>query len=178
MKAARHLDRADRYFDAGQYDQAEIEYKNVLRNDPQIAPAWSRLGIIYFEEGRLREAAQILSRARQLDATNLEVRMKLGSIYLAAGKLKEARDEALFMLDNNPRDELAPILLAESAATNELAETRQQLQKMSQQGETASLAIALGILSMHERDFKAAETDFRRALALNPKSSAACSALG
>ncbi|HZI33432.1 MAG TPA: tetratricopeptide repeat protein, partial [Candidatus Binatia bacterium] len=75
MKAALHLDRADRYFDAGQYDQAEIEYKNVLRNDPQIAPAWSRLGIIYFEEGRLREAAQILSRARQLDATNLEVRM-------------------------------------------------------------------------------------------------------
>src|ERR1019366_1951310 len=86
MKAAYHQQRADRYYDAGQFDQAEIEYKNVLRNSPQNAQAWSRLGLIYFEEGRAGEAAQILMRARQFATNNLQVRLKLGPFYLNAGK--------------------------------------------------------------------------------------------
>lgn len=32
-KKARHLERANRYFDSGQYDKAEIEYINVLQLD-------------------------------------------------------------------------------------------------------------------------------------------------
>src|ERR1035438_2220694 len=82
MKAAYHQQRADRYYDAGQFDQAEIEYKNVLRNAPQNAQAWSRLGVIYFDQGRLGEAGQILGRAQQLATNNLEVRLKLGTIFV------------------------------------------------------------------------------------------------
>src|SRR5208282_6332504 len=144
MKASYHLRRANSYFNSGQYDHAAIEYKSVLRNNQQNAQAWSRLGVIYFEQGRLGEAAQILERAQQLAATNLEVRLKLGTIYLGAGKLKEARDEAGYILDKNLRDAQAPILLAEATATNQIAETRLRLQKMSQTGETAPLEVALG----------------------------------
>ena len=56
-KKIYHLSRANKYFDAGQYDQAEIEYINVLRNDQENADAYGRLGIIYFEEGRYQSAA-------------------------------------------------------------------------------------------------------------------------
>jgi len=178
VKESYHLKRADRYFNSGQYDQAEIEYKNVLRNAPQNAQAWSRLGVIYFDQGRLLEAAQILGRARQLATNNLEVRLKLGAIYLGAGKLKEARDEASFVLDKNPRDDQAPILLAEAAATNELTETRLRLQKMSQTGETAPLAVALGALSFRQGDLKTAEADLKHAVTLDPKFSDAYAALG
>src|ERR1700690_3040513 len=94
VKESYQLKRADRYFNSSQYDQAEIEYKNVLRNAPQNAQAWTRLGFIYFNQGRLLEAAQILGRAQQLATNNFEVRLKLGAIYLGVGKLKEARDEA------------------------------------------------------------------------------------
>src|ERR1019366_6350220 len=82
MKAVYHQQRADRYYDAGQFDQAEIEYKNVLRHDPQNARAWTRLGLIYFDEGRGGEAAQILNRASQLDTNNLQLRLDLGTLYL------------------------------------------------------------------------------------------------
>jgi tetratricopeptide (TPR) repeat protein len=151
----------------------------VLRNAPQNAQAWSRLGVIYFDQGRLLEAAQILGRARQLATNNLEVRLKLGAIYLGAGKLKEARDEASFVLDKNPRDDQAPILLAEAAATtNEITKTRLRLQKMSQTGETAPLAVALGALSFRQGDLKTAEADLKHAVTLDPKFSDAYAALG
>ncbi len=178
VKASYHLRRANSYFEAGQYDQAAIEYKNVLKNSQQNAQAWSRLGIIYFDEGRLGEASQILMRAQQLDTNNLEPRLKLGTIYLGAGKLKEAGDEAGFVLGKSPEDVQAPVLLAEAATTNQIAEIRQRLQKMSQAGETAPLAVALGILSFRQGDLKSAEASFKRAVTLDPKFSDAYSALG
>ena len=156
MKASYHLRRANSYFDSGQYDQAAIEYKNVLRNNQQNAQAWSRLGVIYYDQGRLGEAAQILVRAQQLSTNDLEVRLKLGTIYLGAGNLKEARNEAGFVLDKNPKDAQAPILLAEAAATNQIAETRQRLQKLSQAGQTAPLEVALGALAFRQGDLQAA----------------------
>jgi len=179
LKASYHQKRADRYYDAGQFEQAEIEYKNVLRNAPQNAMAWSRLGIIYFDQGRLGEAAQILGRAQQLATTNLEVRLKLGTIYLGAGRSKEARDEAGFVLDKSPRDAQAPILLAEAATTtSDINEIRPRLQKMLQAGETAPLEVALGTLSFRQRDLKTAEACFKGAVRLDPKFSDAYSALG
>jgi tetratricopeptide (TPR) repeat protein len=179
LKAAYHEKRADRYYAAGEFDQAEIEYKNVLRNAPQNAMAWSHLGLIYFEEGRLREAGQLLSRAAQLDTNNLQVRLKLGTIYLGTGKFKEARDEASFVLGKDSRNAEAPILLAGAAdSTNEINETRLRLQTMSQTVKTAPLEIALGTLSFRQHDFKNAEACVQEAVRLDPKSSDAYSALG
>jgi tetratricopeptide (TPR) repeat protein len=177
MKASYHLRRANNYFDAGQFDKAVIEYENVLRNNQQDAQAWSRLGIIFFEEGRLGDAAQVLGRARQLATNDLEVRLKLGTIYLQAGKLKEAQDAADFVLGKNPRDPQAPILLAEAAATNQVAQTRQRLQRMIQAGDTAPLEAAMGVLSLRDRDLKTAEADFKRAVALDAKFADAYSGL-
>ena len=178
-KASRHLQRADRYFDASKYDQAEVEYINVLRNDQQNAEAFGRLGIIYFEEGRYQSAAPLLLRGSQLATNNLELHLKLGFIYLAMGKSKEARDEASFVLERKPQDKDAPILLAEAATTpKEIAGARQQLQMLLHNGDKASVEVASGMLSFQERDFKAAEADFQHAQVLDPKSGAAFLASG
>src|SRR5579862_7764377 len=75
-KASYHLKRADRYFDAGQFQLAEIEFQNVLRDDPQCARAWDRLGVIYFDEGRGPETVPVLLQAERIDSTNLDIRLK------------------------------------------------------------------------------------------------------
>src|ERR1700685_3996995 len=103
-KKAYHLERANRYFDAGQYDQAEVEYINVLRSDRENFQAISRLADIYFEEGRLRHAAPFIFKAHQMATNDLDLNFKLGALYLASGKSKEAREEANFVLDRNPQD--------------------------------------------------------------------------
>ncbi|HEX4645740.1 MAG TPA: tetratricopeptide repeat protein, partial [Verrucomicrobiae bacterium] len=173
-KEARALERANRYFDSGQYDKAEVEYINVARLDRQNAQAFGRLGTIYAEQGRLGRALPALLRARDLTPTNTEVRLKLGLIYLTAGKLKEARDEAAFVLDRKPQDEDAPLLLADAAvAPEEIAQARQRLQKLVlPDAKRAPCEVALGMLDLRAGDAKAAEASLKRAQSLDPKLSA------
>ena len=178
-KRAYHLQRANRYFDAGQYDRAEIEYLNVLRNDPQNSPAMGRLGVIYFEEGRLQRAAFFLAKGSQMATNDLTLRLKLGYIYSAVGQFQPARDAAIFILDRKPQDDDAPLLLAEAAVKpKEIEAARQRLQALIHNGDRAAYEVALGNLALRERDLKTAESAFNRALSLDAKSSAVNAAMG
>src|SRR5687767_14230582 len=93
-KKNRHLKRANGFFQAEQYEKAEIEYLNVLKLDPQHPVAGAQLGMICFEQGRLPAAYSLLRKAEQLQPDNLEVRLKLGLTYFNLTGLKEAREEA------------------------------------------------------------------------------------
>ena len=116
-RKAQYLQRANQDFAAGEYDRAEVEYAKVLRLDRENPEALGRLGTIYFEQERFQKAFPFLLRSSQLATNNLDVRLMLGRIYLAAGKQKEARDQFNLVLDGRPEDEQAPILLAEMALT-------------------------------------------------------------
>jgi tetratricopeptide (TPR) repeat protein len=179
-KKAGHLQKADGYFNAGHYDEAEIEYMNVLQIEPLNPPAISRLAQIYFDQGRMGRVVPYLLKAKELQPDNLEVRLKLGLILLSTGNVKGAQDEANFVLDRKPQDDEAPLLLAD--ATNQpamIATTRQRLQNLPAPAPTgAPVQVALGMLELKERHFPEAEAAFRRALVQNPKSGAAEAALG
>lgn len=178
VKVSYHLKRADRFFDSGRYEQAEIEYENVLRNDSQNARAWVRLGAIYFDEGRGPEALSVLLKARQLDPANLDVRLQLGTLYLELGQPQPARDEADFVLSRNPQNDQAPLLLVRAAATNEFNAVYLRLQNLLQKGNRASLDVALGTLALRRNDPNTAEALFKQAIALDPGDSDAYAGLG
>lgn len=178
-KKAYHLNRANHWFDSGQFDKAEAEYLDVLRTDPQNTLAIGRLGVIYFDEGRFQTAAPFLLRGSQLDATNTDLRLKLGQIYLAVGDLKNARNQAELVLEQTPQDPEAPVLFAQSAATtNDLAAAQQRLTALARHGDTAALQTGLGVLATEEHDFRAALLHFQRALAMNSHFASAYAALG
>jgi tetratricopeptide (TPR) repeat protein len=178
VKRDYHLRKADRFYAAGQLDQAEAEYLNALRNDHESFQAISQLGNIYYTEGRLKKAAPFIYKSCELATNDLDLHMKLGQIYFMGGNLKDARNEADFVLGRNPLDDQAPLLLAETAiAPKDAAEIRQRLQTLSQKSDSAALEVALGTFSLRERNFKAAESAFHRAQTLNPKLSAPWSAL-
>src|SRR5437588_769229 len=115
VKAGRHLQGGDKYFDAGDYSKAEVEYLNVLQRDSLNARAIARLGTIYYADGRVARALPLLAKASELATNDMELQFKLGTIYLVLGKTNEARDKALLILDKAPRHPEAPVLLAESA---------------------------------------------------------------
>ena len=178
-KATRHLGKAERSFAAGDYDTAEVEFINVLKNQPENRVAFTRLATIYSEQGRISRAVPFLFRALQLDTNNPDLRIRVGFLSLATGKVKEARDHANFVLTHKPQNDEAPILLANASATpKEIEETRQRLQKLAAAGDRAAYQLALGFLAGRERDLKGAEAAFRRALALDPKFPPAHSAMG
>jgi len=172
-KKAYHLSRAEHYYAAGQFDSAEIEYLNVLHLDSQNAEAFSRLGLIYYDEGRLQRALIFLAKASQLAPDNLELRLKLGFIESSAGQTTNALAQANFVLDRKPQDGDAPLLLAEAALRpSDAAAARQRLQSLIRAGDRAAFEAALGNLAMHERDVTTAAACFQKALALDPKSPA------
>jgi tetratricopeptide (TPR) repeat protein len=178
-KKAYHEKRADQFYAAGQFDRAEIEYENVLHNAPLDPQAISRLGLIYFQQGRVRNAFIYLRKAGELATNDLTVRLKLGLLYAALNQPGEARMTADFVLDQKPLDDDAPLLLAQTVGTpKEMAAARARLQKLAAAGDRAALEVALGTLSFRERDFKNAAASYQRALTLDPKSSQAFASLG
>lgn len=171
---------ADKYFESGRYAEAELEYKNVQQLDPLDSHAIGQLGIIYFAEGSIGRAAAYLLRAHQLDPNNLPVRLKIGQLSLSRSDTKEARDEANFVLDKDPKNPDAPLLLADAAVkSNEISDARERLNQLqSKSGDSVPLLVALGMLDFKQHDPVASEVEIRKALALDPKSSAANFALG
>jgi tetratricopeptide (TPR) repeat protein len=177
---SNHLESANRFFAGGQYEKAEIEFLNVLRKNPNDPAANERIGTIYFEQGKAGRAFAFLSKAKELQPKNLEVRLKLGSLYLAGRKVKEAQGEAEFVLAQQPNLDEALILLADTAvSSNLLVQVRQQLERFrAPAGNKAGFHVALGTLAWRQRNSKEAESEFRQALGQDTKSAAALFALG
>src|SRR5690242_12457757 len=133
IKKARHLSRADKYYNSGQYAKAEVEYLNVIQLDSANSHAISRLGLIHYEEGR-HTAFAILMKASELNPDDTDIHLKLGSIYLSIGRLSEAHTNALFVLSKKPADPEAPVLLSESVTNQAQADlVRTQLDNLSKQ---------------------------------------------
>lgn len=170
-KVTRHMQRADHYYADGDYDKAEVEYINVMRLDPNSARAIGRIGVMYLEEGRVEHALRPLLRACELDTNNTEFHEKLGLLYLSGGQTKQARDEANFVLDRQPENEEAPLLLADASPTPTEAEAaRQRLQRLVVPGARhAAIDVALGNMAFRDHDLKAAAVAYQNARSANPK---------
>ncbi|HEY1788155.1 MAG TPA: tetratricopeptide repeat protein [Verrucomicrobiae bacterium] len=178
-KKSYFLDRANRWFDSGQFDKAEIEYLNVIQVDPQNVQAVGRLGVIYFDEGRFQKAAPFLYKGSELDTNNMDLHMKLAQIYLAIGMLKEAHSESGFVLDRNPQDPDAPVLFAESVVKqNDIEAVQQRLHALAQNGDDAAVETALGMIASNQHDLKTALTDYHHAIAFDSHFAPAYVALG
>src|SRR6185503_9468573 len=91
-KKTRHLAKAEEYFRAGDYEKAEIEYKNVLQLERLNLRAIGQMGIIFLEQGRIGLSHRYLYTANELQPENVDVKLKLGYLYLGMGKLTEARE--------------------------------------------------------------------------------------
>jgi tetratricopeptide (TPR) repeat protein len=168
-RKARSSERAERYFNAGEYDKAKIEYLNLLRLDPKNALAFQRLGTMWAEEGAPLRAGGFLIEARKLTPGNVANRIKLAQVFMSIGQLADARKEVVAVLQVAPDNGEAIMILSRTCRTLEdVAATEQQLQKFPQH-ENAYFQLASANLSLRKGDPASAETALRRALALDPK---------
>jgi tetratricopeptide (TPR) repeat protein len=172
----RHvLEAADRDFQDQKYDKAEAEYQQALlleRRDPvavRQSVAVRQLGFIYFEEGR--QAAFIyLKIAHDQDNKNLQVQLKLAELYGASGD-SNAIPLLGPVLQSDPANEHALLLLVQLTQTNELASLRQRLETQLQAGGQGAAVYhsALGWIDLRTQKINDAETELQKAVALDPK---------
>jgi tetratricopeptide (TPR) repeat protein len=178
-RSSRYLARANLDFQAERYDNAEIEYLTVLRAAPQDPVATRQLGFLYYTEGRLPQAFFLLRKAAEMEPANTEVRLKLGLACLAFQKPGDAREAALRVLERQPQNEEALLLLARAATTNQVREVTQRIEQLPAPARvSANCHLALGTLAVIQQDLAGAEAEFKAAVAADPKSSEALMALG
>ena len=106
-KKSQHLDRATSYVEKGQYQEAIIEYRNVVQADPNDGDAHYRLALVHLKIGslsNLQAAFSELNRALELDKTNRDAQLKLGELYLLGNEPAKARNQSEIVLVSAPQD--------------------------------------------------------------------------
>lgn len=179
-RIVRLLEQAHRAYDAGDVDRAEIEYKNVLQKDTQNPEAISRLGLLYYEQGRYGRAVVYLLKARELQPENLSLRQKLALAQLGSSAHADARPEALAILEQRPLDDTAPLVLVSASLTT--AEVEDALRRLTAlkgpAARSASVLVALGQLALRQNRFADAARLLEEAVAADGQYVAAHSAQG
>src|SRR5437899_2202234 len=169
MKKSRYLARAERYFKAGEYDQAKIEYLKVLQIDSGNAVAYARVGAMWADEGAPLRSAAFLLKARELAPEDLDNRYKLTLVYLQVGQPNEAFKEATEILKQAPASGPALVILAETSVTPEQKQTAEQELRKFPQHDNPYVEVANAALALRKGDLANAEAALNHALSLDPK---------
>src|SRR6266576_3277043 len=169
----RILGRADHYFEAGQYDEAKIEYLNLLRRDPRNVRAFQQLGFIWLEQGVPFRAVPFLLKARELAPGNTAVRVKLALALIGLGRPAEAKKEALSILHEEPSNPDAILVVADASQNKEEVAVAEQELKKFPQPNTSSFHLASASLALRKGDLKTASDEAEKAVATEPKSARA-----
>ena len=108
------------------------------------------------------------------------MQLKLGMTYLIGGDYEQARESASQILDKQPGNEEALMLLVDAANTpDKMQEVQKLVENLRERDQDrAGYHLALGALDLRQKDGARAESEFKEALKLDPKSSAAHVALG
>ena len=91
VRKHKYLESGKRYSAQGKYREAVIQFSNALKVDRSYPDAHYELAQAYLHLNQFGAAYGELSRTVELQPTNLKVRIDLGNLLVAAGKIDRAR---------------------------------------------------------------------------------------
>jgi tetratricopeptide (TPR) repeat protein len=176
----KFLKSGQEYFATGQYEEAAIQYGNVLQLDPRDANAHYQLAECEIKLQQWLPAFQELQHTLQLQPVNYPAHLEIANLLIASHNFKDAQPHVDLLLQKTPDDPLVHITAANLLAGQD------KLNDALQQAQTAvSLApsegggyLSLGAMQQRAAQFDTAETNFKKAIELEPQSSTAHLALG
>lgn len=171
-----------RFFNKGQYQDAVIQFSNAMKIDPKFEPAYYQLARCFLKLGpsHFRDAYQELTRATELDPSDLKAQTDLGNLLLAARQFKQAQERAKIVLQKDPKNVDGLVLLANSnAGLSNLTESLAEMQSAIQlEPSRTSSYLNMGVLQLSAQKVNDAEESFKKAIEVDPKSAQAVMALG
>jgi tetratricopeptide (TPR) repeat protein len=174
------LASGDKYFDAGKFPEACIEYQNATRIEPNLIEAHEKLADCFLRRGMRPAASQELLRVVELEPQNVGRQIELGNLLLAGGDARQARDRARLAIAQDPKNLDAHILLANAdMGGGETDEALKEMQAAIQLAPDLSKSyLTLAQIQIVAKKFSDAEQSFRRAIQLDPKSTDALMQFG
>jgi len=103
-KAKQVYARAQRLIEAGKFDEAINALQALLRMIPGHAQAMNDLGALFFAQGKLHEAREYLTNARDIDPSNVVTLKNLAELATHEEHLDEAAFCYQEILDVDPED--------------------------------------------------------------------------
>jgi tetratricopeptide (TPR) repeat protein len=88
----------------GNFEEALVQYREVIKRDELNAEAHNNLGLLYRDKGLLADAAKELQRAIAINPQYARAHNNLGVVYLSQGKLDSASAEFREVLAVDPRN--------------------------------------------------------------------------
>ncbi|MFT5441086.1 MAG: tetratricopeptide (TPR) repeat protein [Myxococcota bacterium] len=109
-KLGDFLDKGLAYEVEDKHQEAVIEFKNVLKIDPNHADAHYQLAKAYMELGRARDAYWEMSETVRLDPSNTEAALSFGALSLVAGDPEQALAMGKLAMEGEPDNHQGYIL--------------------------------------------------------------------
>jgi tetratricopeptide (TPR) repeat protein len=177
---AQHVARGQALLKDKKFQEAALEFRSALQIDERLADAHWGLANAYEGLQRYQEAFEEMKQVAELDANNLDVRVKLGNYYLMGGKqsaaaISEAERLAKEVLQKNPNHIEGHILMGSVLFQQEhkpeaFAELNRAIEIDPQRVESY-LSLARFYALTNDKD--TAEATFKRAIAVNNSSALA-----
>jgi tetratricopeptide (TPR) repeat protein len=173
-RVKRAVERADHYYQAGDYSTAEAAYGNACRMAyPPDPVALRQLGLVYAKEGRPGPAFALLLKAATNEPGNAEIQVELASILPMVGRFADAEEAARQALKLLPGNEKALVALCDAVrSTEDAGQTRRYIEQLQKQDQDrACYHLAFGLLDARVTNLAAAENELNMARSMDPKSS-------
>ena len=118
-RQTKYLDRAQQYFDDGNYEKARVDLKNVLQINANNTDARYMMALVEEKEGNWRAVYGNLNAVVELDENHLQAITKLGTILLASKQIELATEKADRAMELAPANANSLALMASVEAVRE-----------------------------------------------------------
>ena len=180
VRKQKYLESGQRYFDKGQYREAEIQFQNAIQVDSRFADAHYKLALAALKLEQWPTAYQELSTAIQLKPDNYDAHLDLANLLIMVRQFNDAKQHLDLLAQKQPNN--PDFYIARSnyyAGMNNTAAALADMQKALQLDPNRSDSyLNLAMLQMHGQQWDAAEANFKKAVQFSPKSMIALVSLG
>jgi tetratricopeptide (TPR) repeat protein len=180
VRKQKYLESGQRYFDKGQYREAEIQFQNAIQVDSRFADAHYKLALAALKLQQWPSALQELLTTVQIQPDQYAAHLDLANLLLLGRQFNDAKEHLDLLAQKQPNN--PDVYLARAnyyAATNNTTAALADMQKALQLDPSRSDSyLNLALLQMHGQQWDAAEASFKKAVELSPKSTNALVSLG
>ncbi len=150
-KREQFLVQGQEYAETEQHREAVIEFKNVLKIDPNDSAAHFGLAASYIALKQGRDAYWEFSETVRLDPSNVEARLSLGALALIARDFEQAEAQANAVAELEPENHKPYILLGNAVeAVERFDEAEMAYKKAVEIDASRSTLLALGIFYVNQ----------------------------
>ena len=166
------FERGERYFANGQFNEAQVEYRNALKSDAKFGEARWKLAETYDRMRNGRAAFREYVRAADLLPDRPDVQLKAAAYLLVAQRYDDAKTRAEQALKTDPKNVDALVMRANAMAgmkdlDGAIRDVEEALREDPQQSQMYSTLGTLRTLQSRTPD---AEAAFNKAIEVSPKS--------